>query len=229
VDALAALADEYPAGRQDCVTVLCGYLRRPAIQAGDLEVRQGIVTLIRDRLQPGATPSWSTSDVDLSGSVLVDVSFEGALFGGERTSFERVTFTGEWTSFDGVTFDAEWTSFDGATFGSFDTSFDGVTFSRRRASFDGATFSGVDTSFDHATFASRQTSFDGACFGSLDSWFDEAVFVSERTSFDQAVVHGTVSFGPETYLPAAAFRLDTVAVQAPGSIQFLRLGVDAGA
>jgi hypothetical protein len=51
--ALAKLADDWPAERQTCINVLCGYLRFPYSSSddnGEQEVRKTIASIIRQRL-----------------------------------------------------------------------------------------------------------------------------------------------------------------------------------
>ncbi|WP_433020076.1 pentapeptide repeat-containing protein [Kribbella sp. CA-294648] len=254
VYAMAALADEWDTQRQQCIDVLCGYLRLPYAgepppghpemvveqrqyaggtiqrtettthQAGEIQVRRAIVDTIRQHLQPTAQPSWSNLNFDFNGAILIDASFRGARFAGERTSFDRTTFSGNTTSFagatfsggntsfheamfsaevtwfDGATFSAEITWFGGATFSAEITRFNEATFSGKITWFNEATFSGKTTSFDEATFSGKTTSFDRVTFSGKTTSFNEATFSGKTTSFDRATFSGkTTSFNEATF------------------------------
>lgn len=115
VYAMSALADEWADQRQQCVNVLCGYLRLPysgeqppghphtvtelrqyaggtvqrtqttTYRPGEEQVRRAIVETIHQHLQPAAVASWSALDFDFNGATLVDVDFTGA----RRQAFSR--------------------------------------------------------------------------------------------------------------------------------------------
>lgn len=190
VYAMAGVADEASKlERQQCVDVLCGYLRLPyspdlmdhqselqykvpgregeestqkyLYRQNDKEVRQTIVRVIATHLRPGAATSWSRCIFEFQGAVLEDAEFTQAVFRAERTSFEGAKFSGDLTSFASVIF-------------------------RGRTRFDRATFSGNQTNFCHAEFRDGWTTFRGAKF------------------------HGTVDFtDPWKWDPAPLFDWDT--------------------
>jgi len=218
VYAMAALADEYPARRQQCVDVLCGYLRLPfdpvsdelavmttdttfAFAAGktvtthvtpaarpfERQVRDSIVTVVREHTQLETSPSWSDLNFNLTGAHFVDANFGGATFRGASTSFEGATFSGAYTSFGGATFSGDSTTFGGATFSGDSTSFWGATFEAAFTTFGGATFEAASTWFDRATFSSAST-FVGATFSGASTFVALASFV--RANFNG----GTMSF-----------------------------------
>ncbi|HZN16625.1 MAG TPA: hypothetical protein VFB84_00245 [Micromonosporaceae bacterium] len=72
--ALAAVADQWPQQRQQCIDVLCGYLRLPYNQddgntsrlPGERQVRLTILRIVRDHLRIRADPSWSSYTFDLT-------------------------------------------------------------------------------------------------------------------------------------------------------------------
>ncbi|MGL5827783.1 MAG: pentapeptide repeat-containing protein [Nocardioides sp.] len=213
VYALAALADqyptdEYPGYRQQCVDVLCGYLRLtgPNLQSGELprpelasgrEISATVVSVIAAHLKdPGASTSWSVLDYDLTGACLVDVGFADCHFKGTAT-FDRTTFAGE-ASFRRARFDQP-TSFKAAVF-SGDTSFTEAAFCDT-ATFDNSDFRG-DALFDSATFH-RSAGFEDARFSKL-AGFADATFVGE-TRFGQAAFDGRTSFNNAGFTGAASF------------------------
>ncbi len=114
VHAIAALADDWHAHDpntrqiQACVDVLCSYLRRPwdpedDTAAEERTVRETILTVLRQHLQPEASPSWSDCGLNLVGARLRDFDLTGAEI--HRANFLWATFTGT-TSFRGAKFTA---------------------------------------------------------------------------------------------------------------------------
>jgi len=220
VYAMAALADEWDTQRQQCINVLCGYLRLPypgepppgqpelvvelrqyaggtiqrtettTYQAGEIQVRSAIVDTIRQRLQPASRPSWSNLDFAFNGAFLVDASFEGATFCGQHTSFEGARFSGQYASFERAMFSSQRTSFAAASFSSQRTSFAAASFSSQRTSFTAATFSSQRTWFGRAIFSSEGTWFDGATFSGEEASFAGVTFAGQRTRFDNATFAG---------------------------------------
>ena len=71
---LEKLADDWPAERQTCINVLCGYLRFPYDLSsgvdGEREVRQTIIGIVRQHLLQGADVPWDGNLFDLSGAAL---------------------------------------------------------------------------------------------------------------------------------------------------------------
>lgn len=194
--------------RQQCIDVLCGYLRLPySAEAGDnhqtrvvqrrlarspgeedeihyqyrqndREVRQTIVRVIATHLQPTARSSWSSYDFDFAGALLEAADFTDAVFNGESVSFYRAMFNGRATSFNNAIFSGTETLFHGATFGG-----EVTDFAR-------ALFSGKHASFSRAVFGAETTSLAGAVFDAERNWFVDAAFLGAKTSFASAVFSG---------------------------------------
>ncbi|CVN86348.1 Uncharacterised protein [Streptococcus pneumoniae] len=181
VYAMANLADDWPEQRQQCVDVLCGFLRLPppvdeALRAADAQIRTTIGAVLRDHLQEGG--AWCGLDFNLIGAYLVDLNLIGARFTGRNTRFTGAQFTGENTTFAEARFASEHTLFAEARFAGENTSFD-------RAEFTGKT-----TSFDRAEFASELTWFAEARFTGEHTWFVKARFTGENTTFAKAEFTG---------------------------------------
>ncbi|MFC6088474.1 pentapeptide repeat-containing protein [Saccharothrix lopnurensis] len=106
----ARLADDWPAQRQACLDVLCGYLRtRREDERDDDQVRRAITSALAAHLRrDSGEPSWSDLRVDLAGAHLVDVDLTGAVFS-RRARFAGAAFTGTCV-LDGVTFEGARTS-----------------------------------------------------------------------------------------------------------------------
>ncbi|MFF0491459.1 pentapeptide repeat-containing protein [Nocardia sp. NPDC004068] len=216
VYAMAGVADESRRlRRQQCIDVLCGYLRLPyapdlggnhqsksvrrrrgrggvgehedyfEFRQNDREVRTAIVRVIAARVRPTAEFSWSACDFDFRAAYLEDAYFGTSIFSG-TARFSNARFTGT-AGFSGATFSGTaW--FDGVTFSS-DADFDRATF-LDAARFDGATFS--DTArFSHTKFSSA-------------AWFTEATF-GDTAGFSDARFSGTAGFGGTTFSGPAEF------------------------
>ena len=192
VIAMARLADDWSKQRQQCIDVLCAYLRMPTEQDGDLSERQVRATIVRTiaaHLREDSASSWAIHDFDFRGAALHDANFSGATFSG-KTTFSGATFTGKFAIFDKATFTGNFTSFSEATFSGKITSFSEATFSGNVTSFTGAKFAGKSTTFYGATFSGEETTFDRATFSGEETTFYKAKFLRGHTSFDGAEFAG---------------------------------------
>ncbi|WP_338760193.1 pentapeptide repeat-containing protein [Nocardia vulneris] len=205
VYAMAGVADESDGlRRQQCIDVLCGYLRLPyqpelganhqsksvrkrrgrggagenedhfEYRHNDREVRATIVRVMADRLRSPTENSWSASDFDFRTAHLEDVDLS------------KVTFSGA-VRFGGAIFSGP-AEFGGAIF-SGPAVFNRATFSGI-AVFDGARFSDI-AGFDRATFANT-------------AWFNETTF-SDIARFDRATFSNTAAFNRATFSSTVAF------------------------
>ncbi|MBP2215995.1 pentapeptide repeat-containing protein [Arthrobacter sp. CAN_C5] len=227
VYAMAGVADQVLGlKRQQCIDVLCGYLRlpyspeiganhqhqvivrrtpgdlRPEIEEhhsyrqNDRVVRQTIVGVIKDHLQWTAEISWSDWNFDCRGAVFEEADLRGAHFSGRTTSFKEAHFTGETTRFNGARFTGETTRFDGAHFTGSYTSFNGARFTGETTRFDGAHFVGETIRFDEARFTGT-TDLRSVDFGA-----------------------GTVNFGfPEQWNPPPEFDWDDDPAIKPANVE----------
>ena len=190
---MARLADDWQEQRQQCIDVLCAYLRMPAEDDGDLserEVRATIVRTVAAHLREGAAINWSKHDFDFTGAALHHAVFRDARFSGKRTIFYKATFSGEFTNFRNATFSGEFTIFDRATFSGEQTRFEGATFCGQQAGFDHATFSARFTIFDEATFSAESSTFTEATFSGQQTTFYKATFSGKSTTFTRATFSG---------------------------------------
>ncbi|MFJ1455254.1 pentapeptide repeat-containing protein [Nocardia sp. N2S4-5] len=224
---MASAADESDGPRrQQCIDVLCGYLRLPydpghgnsgraklvttlpldgggeteehvEYRQNDREVRRTIIRVIADHLQAGAEFSWSTSDFDFRAARLEDAAFGGAVFSG-RTRFDKATFDGP-AGFERATFDGP-VGFERATFGG-PVAFTGAVFDHR-ARFDEAGFDD-SASFQEATF-NGDAGFYRATF-SGHARFQWAVFTGD-SEFYRATFNGHARFDNATFHRAGMLR-----------------------
>lgn len=175
VYALAGLADDWVKQRQTCIDVLCGYMRlpyqpqaeKPGFRAGEREVRNSLIRIIRDHLRDSATESWQ-------GCIF---RFHGATFDGGDLSHIRIS--GKYLSFYGAEFTSGTMDFRGSKFSGGDVSFQNARFSGGAADFRRAIFSGSSkVHFQGAVFSAgslidfRAASFSGGEVDLVQGIFD---------------------------------------------------------
>ncbi len=214
VYAMAGVADEFSARgrRQQCIDVMCGYLRLPydpadgathlssrtttgsdegaetkvervyQVRQNDREVRRTIVAVIVAHLRPQAEISWSTYHFNFDDAVLESVDFRWAVFAGRHTHFRGAHFTGDRSA-----------NFENVRFVGQHVTFHGARFDRH-ALFRGARFTSevgdihtgrVGTSFIDAVFHAK-ADFTEAEFGGMRTRFTGARFLGRSTSFRRA-------------------------------------------
>jgi len=208
VHAMADLADDWPEKRQNCVDVLCGYLRMPykpdpgqeapeperlAFQASR-EVRHTVIRVLAAHLKDDAAVSWQGLNLDFGCVAFDGGDFSGAVFSGGHVSFAGAAFSGQ-VGFGGAVFSGGEVSFVGATFSDGEVSFDGAEFSDGEVSFALAQFSGGSVGLSNTRFSGSQVSFDDALFSGGTVSFSNAGFSGGTVSFARAGFSGgMVSF-----------------------------------
>ncbi|WP_203736779.1 pentapeptide repeat-containing protein [Catellatospora chokoriensis] len=183
IQAMAGLADDWLAGRQTCINVLCSYLRMPYdhipgdhdLVRGEREVRLIIIGIISEHLRRDSadSKSWRGYDLDFSGAV-----FDGGDFSGAH--FEGVT------SFHGALFVRSEVSFVGATFSHGTTSFIEAEFSGSRVRFEDSSFVSGGVYFGRATLSKGRVSFSGAKFNGAAVGFSGFLLSGGTLSFGSA-------------------------------------------
>lgn len=234
VYAMTRLANDWPEQRQQCVDVLCAYLRMsPTSDVGDEEVRSTILRVIIERTKYQSHPSsWSDlsfnfdraefQDLNMTGTVFYgsEVSFQGAKFRG-ITQFSHVIFHAS-VRFDGADFSGPYVSFNFASFGGHNTSFrntmftsDVTTFTGSLilgARFDGATFDGVLTTFMASTCDPGRLSFNSTRFRSRYTEFQAANFNCYTTLKGTQFV-GTHAIFTQTNFTDSSISFEEVSLQ----------------
>lgn len=135
VYAMAGLADDWDAGRQECIDVLCAYMRRPVkslklnVDQGmpysekqaleeERQVRRAIINVIGRKLRedeiPGST--WHGHEFDLSESLIDGGDLSGINFSRTTMKFDKSNFVGEGIDFSKSVFTKCTFSFNGASF-----------------------------------------------------------------------------------------------------------------
>jgi uncharacterized protein YjbI with pentapeptide repeats len=215
VYALGALADENTARRQQCIDLLCSYIRLPYDPSAallrtvvsehtwpvgaatgkeqrtfeslpnDRNVRLAIIALIRTHLRPQAKVSWSAYDFDFTGALFDFADFSGAEFSRSEVSFVGARFSDGEVRFDGTRFSGSVVSFKHATFS-------GST----EVNFKNATFSGGEASFDWATLSGDLVNFENVVFSGGRATFNlRTKFSGSEITFAGATFsHATVQF-----------------------------------
>jgi hypothetical protein len=214
VYAIAGAADESTtySRRQQCIDVLCGYLRLPYDRQYGDSYHTELITATKRLPSESATQSIEQqhterrtirqNDREVRQTVVRviaahlrehadmswsnhDFDFSTVMF--EDADFDETTFCGQSTSFDKATFSGQRTSFDEAKFSGESTSFRNVAFSSGDStSFYGTAFIGGLASFNGATFCGRETTFSGAVFSGERTSFAQATFGAKNTSFSAA-------------------------------------------
>ena len=168
IHAFSGLADDWPAGRQTCVDVLCAYLRMPypgnnqrsnaddggAMDPADAredaeerQIRQSVIRLVGSHLRADAPISWQGLDFDLTGAVLDGGDLSGAQFTSGRVSFQDATFVGSKFTFQDARFSGGKVLFDSVHLVAGEISFGGAQFCGAQVYFSGAHFDGSAVSF----------------------------------------------------------------------------------
>ncbi len=241
VYAMAGVADEFsaPSRRQQCIDVLCGYLRLPydtadgsnrlvsraesADEAGtkiervyrfrqnDREVRRTIVKVIAAHLQRSADVSWSKCDLAFNGAVIEQADFRYAIFGGGHTSFAGAVFTDK-NSFERALFVGRHVTFRDAAFRDGSVSFDRAEFGSNRV--EKAESAGFGTTFVGVTFECP-VSFEGASFIGPRTTFAGSRFLGARTSFQDTKFRAELTSFERVLLDGAHIAFDRAEFVSP--------------
>jgi len=216
VYAMAALADTWEIHRQQCIDVLCGYLRLPYDPSNallttvvsehtwpigtatgretrtyeqlpnDKEVRLTIISTITRHLRDGAATSWQGHDLNFIGATFDGGDFSRANFTGGLVNFDRATFTGGDVSFDQAQFTGGTVSFDQAQFTDGTVTFYQAQFTDGTVTFDQAQFTGGWVTFLQAEFTGSQVTFNFAEFTAGHIAFLQAEFTGGIVDFGAA-------------------------------------------
>lgn len=234
--AIATMADETPERRQQCINLLCAYLRLPYDPAAgllstvvventwpaqlvtrreqrtyqclpnDREVRLTIIDVIRAHLQIDAPVAWHGYDFDFTGAVFNGGNFRGAQFTGGTVNFSRSQFTC-----------GDLVSFDGAAFTGGLVNFAGAQFAGGDVYFFGAEFTGGLVNFGSAEVTGGLVTFNTALFIGSEVNFPSAhviggeiTFISARFIGGLVTFHGTHFDGGQVTFDGALFSGGTV-------------------
>jgi hypothetical protein len=228
---IAALADETVERRQQCIDLLCAYLRLDYDPGGgllrsvtsehtwpigtatgreertyerlpnDRDVRAAIVDTIRTHLQ--ADGLWIGYDFNFAGAVFDGANFDGVHFTSGTVYFDRARFVGGNVSFDGAQFTGATIYFNHAEFTGATVYFNETRFAIGTTRFSDAHFAKGLVHFDEVIFASGNVNFKRVEFAGAEVTFNKAKYVDGNVYFTGATfTGGTVHFG-STGGPAA--------------------------
>lgn len=207
VYAMAGVADRTKnmEQRQQCVDVLCGYLRLP-YDPKFVENNQTMMIIRNPESEESSTSreihfQYRQNDREVRNTIVRIIAdhlrrddsqswskcsfdFTGVFF--EDGDFTHACFVGKFVSFGKAKFVGVRTSFEGATFGGERTLFYDATFGGEVTSFLGAKLDGELTTFAGATFGGQMAVFADAAFGGERTLFDEVTFGGQVTSFAKA-------------------------------------------
>lgn len=215
--ALAGLADDWDAGRQTCIDVLCSCLRMPYEPPADLPARAGeaartrvrdaeaeralrraVVDIIGERLrrEPVAGRTWHGHRFRLVAAVLDGGDLRGIrLTAGTVLELRHARFPEGIVEFDGARLEGGTVDLTEAGFDSGTVSFDDLTLAEGLLNFRSAFFHGGDVSLRRACFAGGTADFGDSSVEGSDLCFDGAVFTGSRVDFDGAdLVDGCLRF-----------------------------------
>ncbi len=187
--ALAALADEWPDGRQDCVEVLCRYLRLPydpaAAGPAESQVRLSVVDALRSHLDGTTGPGWPGCRFDFSGATFDRGSLDGARFAGGAVSLTGCRFTAGGLSLRQAVFSecvvecGQIAIDDGSTL-----DFTGARFDRCRTKFTGIELTAGLLGFQRTQWHAGVHDFREMHLDGGEVRFDEAQFTASRALSD---------------------------------------------
>jgi hypothetical protein len=212
VYAMAGVADESRsfARRQQCIDVLCGYLRLPYDPAHGSSHRTGQTRTTTDPDKSNATVveqfTFRQNEREVRDTIVRLItthlqpeaktswsqhSFDFTHSTFEDARFTRAVFAGPRTTFTGAAFLGTVADFSKTLLSGADVSFASATFNCT-TTFDKAKFTAAHTRFDGTTFGSTAV-FMNTCFDGLQTWFARARFIGDVTNFEGAVLPGSSS------------------------------------
>lgn len=185
IAAMASLATDWPAGRQDCVDFLCRYMGLPydagSAPRGERQVRMSVIDVIRSHLDGSLEVGWQGCHFDFSSVVFDGGSLDGARFADGLVSFSGCTFVNDGLSirrglFSNCRLDCSRLRFEQGG----GLVFDGARFDKTETCF-------ADTEMASGLLSLRATSwysgfhnFDGIRLQGGQILFDSALFVPSR-------------------------------------------------
>lgn len=202
VYAMAGLADDWPENRQNCINVLCAYVRmhrepEPPEDPGarsewhsERQVRQTIMGVIAAHLRPDAEASWQGHDFDFTGATIDGADFTDSVFSGGQARFSGALFTGGLLSFYRAAFTGGMVTFARATFDDVPVTFAEIRVDGGILEFPRATIDGGTVSFQDATFTSGQVRFRRVTFARGLVEFPHAAFAGADVLFPDVVFAG---------------------------------------
>ncbi|WP_146758692.1 hypothetical protein [Micromonospora saelicesensis] len=165
VYSLASLAEDWSLGRQQCIDVLCAYIRLPVApdieDSGEREVRRTVFSVIREHLLEDAPQRWDGLRFDMSGANLDGVNLDNIKLQRSTLDFSRAKLLGGQISLKGLALEGGGINFRQAQFAAGEIDISGVFVDRGRLSFEDAEFLGSGLVCNHGMILTGQISFAG--------------------------------------------------------------------
>lgn len=219
VYAMAGVADDSTTfgRRQQCINVLCGYLRLPYDPVYGSTHHSELITATKRLPSESAIRPLEEhhtqrrilrqNDREVRQTIVRvisahlhekaeiswsdhDFDFTSVVF--EKAMFSEARFGGK-AIFAEANFSGDMTSFRRTTFAGDSTIFDGAIFGSRFTVFDDANFAGLISSFHHVTFSGKSTRFVRSDFGAALTIFIESAFNAESIFFDKATFNSPLT------------------------------------
>lgn len=208
VYAMTTVANQYSNfdQRQQCIDVLCGYLRLP-YNPQDQEPHQAKLKITNPPSPPQTTSTSETEftyrqdDSEVRNTILRTISSH--VHHDAKTSWSKHDFdlTGAYL---------EGGNFGRAQFSGNNTTFAGAHFSGETTSFFEAQFNGETTWFDRAQFSGKTTTFAGAHFNGKTTWFNRAQFNRGNVSFQSEFRSTKTDFSLADFTADVSFEGSTI-------------------
>ncbi len=222
--ALSALADESEQQRQQqCVNVLCGYLRLPYAGFGQPSLLRQVVNTRTwnhgtGHVEETKTYQMRPADREVRLTIIREISAH--LQQGANSSWSKLDL-----DFSGAVFDQG--DFSGSEFAGEIVSFEHAQFVGGFINFSNTQFTGGDVTFYNAKFSSKNIHFDNAIFKGRKVNFYKARFISGEVSFiDAEFAGGTTSFRQADFCGGLVSFLGTRFLG--GEVTFERSGFTSG-
>lgn len=217
---IAALADETTERRQQCVDLLCAYLRleyepgdgllrtvttettaKPDANGNTVREERTYERLPNDRQvrmtiiatiksHLQAKGSWIGCHFDFAGAVFDGGNFDDAHFAGGKVFFDHACFVGGNVSFDRAVFSGAEVYFNHTQFAGSIVYFDSARFLGGTVRFSDAQFTGGEVSFGEVDFGADLVNFKRVNFGGASVRFGGAKFRAAGVSFEEAKFAG---------------------------------------
>jgi uncharacterized protein YjbI with pentapeptide repeats len=205
--ALANLADDWTAGRQMCISVLCSYVQMPYSSprpsplpwrqrsfnesSQERSVRATACRLLADHLRPSATVRWDGYVFDFRGAVLDSADFSGCMFKpSTKITFEGAVFpAGGFVDFREVRVEGGVVDFTDAQFDGALVDFNGSIITNQGVlQFIRSNFRSGQVSFARAHIEDAALDFNFATFSGAAVAFNAVVAVSGNIQFSGATI-----------------------------------------
>jgi hypothetical protein len=191
--AMSALAEDWPAGRQMCVEVICGLLRKPPIgttgdglrNAEERNVRDSAFRLLVEHFKEGPVKRWSNIKIDLTGIEMNEIDFSECIMENVDLILRRVRVPSrEAILFISSRFDNSRIDLSGSLFE------------------EESSIQAEEAYFERSTINLARTRFGGSV-----KLLNRSTFLTSSLDFDLTTFEGANSIGDDCYSYGSNFSL----------------------